>query len=162
MPHKINMTPIGIIHSPYREHDDIPIQGRFQPDVQGWVELEKEYETGLRDLGAFSYAILLYHFHRSYKVTLTGQPFLENEPHGIFAVRSPHRPNHIGFSVIKIKSIQSNVLHFTNVDMLDGTPLLDIKPYISYFDSFNNGKCGWIDKHFAHGKIPKRAVHRNA
>lgn len=153
----ITMTPIGFIHSPYHRHDDIPIQGRFKPNVEGWVELEKEYEPGLKDLNGFSHAILLYHFHRSDKSTATGRPFLENESHGIFAIRSPHRPNHIGLSVVRINSVRQNVLHFTNVDMLDGTPLLDIKPYISHFDCFADAKCGWIDKHFVNGRIPEVA-----
>ena len=157
----ITMTPVGIIHTPYHSHDEIPIQGRFKPEVEGWLELEKEYGPGLKDLEGFSHAILLYYFHRSDKVTVTGQPFLENESHGIFAIRSPHRPNHIGLSVVRIKNIQENVLRFTNVDMLDGTPLLDIKPYVSYFDRFSDAKCGWIDKHFAGGKVPEKAVDKD-
>jgi len=156
------MKPIGIIHSPYHSHDDIPIQGKFKPEVEGWLELEREYESGLKDLDGFTHAFLLYHFHRSDKVTLTGQPFLENESHGIFAIRSPHRPNHIGLSIVQIRNIQDNCLHFTHVDILDGTPLLDIKPYISHFDCVNDAKCGWIDKHFADGKIPEKAAHKNA
>ena len=156
----ITMKPIGIIHSPYHKHEDIPIQGKFKPDAEGWLELEKDYEPGLKNLEEFSHAILLYHFHRSDKVTVTGQPFLENKPHGIFAIRSPHRPNHIGLSIVLIKNIQENVLRFTNVDMLDGTPLLDIKPYVSYFDRFSDVKCGWIDKHFADGEIPKKATNK--
>jgi len=160
MAHTIELKPIGIIHSPYHEHDDIPIQGKFKPEAEGWLELEKEYEPGLKDLEGFSHAILLYHFHSSNKVRMTGQPFLENEPHGIFAIRSPHRPNHIGLSVIKIKSIEDNVLRFTNVDMLDGTPLLDIKPYITHFDCFLDANSGWTDKHFKDGTIPEKAVRK--
>jgi len=158
MTRPIEMTAIGVIHSPYHDHNDIPIQGRFKPEAKGWLELEKEYEDGLKDLEGFSHAILLYHFHASDKVTMTGRPYLENEPHGIFAIRSPHRPNHIGLSVVHIIRIQGNRMHFTNVDMLDGTPLLDIKPYSTHFDCFNDAKCGWIDKHFAAGAIPDKAV----
>lgn len=157
----ITMTPIGIIHTPYHRHEDIPIQGKFKPDVEGWLELEKEYEPGLKDLDGFSHAILLYYFHGSDRIAVTGRPFLENEPHGIFAIRSPHRPNHIGLSVVRIESIQDNVLRFTNVDMLDGTPLLDIKPYITHFDCFQNARCGWIDKHFADGKVPEKAKYKS-
>lgn len=158
MSHSIQMEPIGVIHTPYRDHGEIPIQGRFKSDAEGWLELEEEYEPGLKDLDGFSHAIVLYVFHGSNKVTITGTPFLENEPHGIFAIRSPHRPNHIGLSIIRIKSIQNNILRFSNVDMLTGTPLLDIKPYVTHFDCFDDAKCGWIDKHFAAGGIPEKAV----
>ncbi len=152
---------IGVIHTPYREHDNIPIQGRFKPAVEGWLELDKEYESGLNDLERFSHAILLYHFHGTDKVAMTGKPYLENEPHGIFAIRNPRRPNHIGLSVVQIRSIQANCLHFTHVDMLDGTPLLDIKPYITHFDCFPDAKCGWVDKHFADGEIPSKAIKKD-
>ena len=158
MTDSIEIRPIGVIHTPYSSHDEIPIQGRFKPDVEAWLELKEEYEAGLKDLDGFSYAILLYHFHRSDKVTVTGQPFLENAPHGIFAIRSPHRPNHIGLSTVKIRRIEGLRLYFTHVDMLDGTPLLDIKPYVTHFDCFNDAKCGWIDKHFADGGISEKAV----
>lgn len=155
MTEQITIKPIGVIHTPYREHADIPIQGRFKPEVQGWVELDEEYQEGLRDLAGFSHAYLLYDFHESDKETLTGRPFLENQQHGIFAIRSPHRPNHIGISVVEIKGIEGNRLTFTHVDMLDGTPLLDIKPYVTHFDCFPNARSGWIDKFFADGDIPE-------
>ena len=155
---RIEIEPIGIIHTPYHDHNDIPIQGRFTPEVEGSLKLEKEYEPGLMDLEGFSHAILLYLFHDSDKVTMIGKPFLENDPHGIFAIRSPHRPNHIGLSVIEIKSIRDNILTFGNVDMLDKTPLLDIKPYITHFDCFPDANSGWTNKHFANGTIPKAAT----
>jgi len=153
----IEMRSIGIIHTPYHEQDEIPIQGKFKPDVEGWLELEEQYEAGLKDLDGFTCAILLYHFHRSDKVTLTGLPFLEDTPRGIFAIRSPHRPNHIGLSVVPIKRIQGRRVCFTHVDMLDGTPLLDIKPYVSHFDCVEQASSGWLDKHFAEGNVPARA-----
>ena len=92
---KIIMHQIGIIHSPYRETKDIPIQGRFKDNVEAWVELKDEYVKGLKDLDKFSHAILLYYFHKSDKENIEGKPFLEEDKHGIFAIRSPHRPNHI-------------------------------------------------------------------
>jgi len=153
----IEMKPIGLIHTPYHTCEDIPIQGRFKGDTRGRVELAKEYVSGLQDLDGFTHAVLLYHFHRSDKITTTGRPFLEKETHGIFAIRSPHRPNHIGLSVVRIQAIDGSSLWFTHVDMLDGTPLLDIKPYITHFDCFPDAECGWIDKHFAEGNIPERA-----
>jgi len=154
----IVMHPIGTIHSPYKTCKDIPIQGRFKDDVEAWVELQKEYVDGLKDLEEFSHCILLYFFHTSDKVTIKGTPFLENKHHGIFAIRSPHRPNHIGLSVVKIKNIQENKLFFTQVDMIDGTPLLDIKPYIQYFDNRDHVRSGWLEKHFKNGKIPNRTI----
>ena len=102
----VNVNPIGIIRSPYKENKDIPIQGRFRDDVEAWAELEDAYVKGLKDLDTFSHAILLYFFHKSDKEDIEAQPFLEDETHGIFAIRSPHRPNHLGFSVVKIRHIK--------------------------------------------------------
>ena len=155
---QIIMYPIGVIHSPYKEGKDIPIQGRFKDDVEAWVELNDEYAKGLNDLENFSHCILLYYFHKSHKENIEGKPFLEEDKHGIFAIRSPHRPNHIGVSIVKIKSINGNKLYFTEVDMFDGTPLLDIKPYVKHFDSREYAVSGWLDKHFKSGKIPDKTI----
>lgn len=155
---QITLNPIGIIHSPYKESKDIPIQGRFKDDVSAYVELRDGYVKGLKDLDKFSHAILIYHFHKSLKENIVGKPFLENNFHGIFAIRSPHRPNHIGFSVVKIQRIQGNKLYFTEVDIIDGTPLLDIKPYVRYFDSRETAISGWLEKHFENGKIPDKTI----
>jgi tRNA-Thr(GGU) m(6)t(6)A37 methyltransferase TsaA len=151
------MRPIGVIHSPYQETRNMPIQGTFDNGVEAWLELKKEYAAGLKDLDGFSHAIIIYYFHRSPREETTGRPFLEEQRHGIFAIRSPHRPNHIGLSVIKIKRIEGNRLYFTEVDVLDGTPLLDIKPYVSYFDIRENVISGWLEKHFKDG-IPDKTV----
>ena len=155
---QIIMHPIGVIHTPYAKSKDIPIQGRFRDNVEAWVELKGEYVEGLKDLDKFSHAILIYYFHRSNREEIKGKPFLENDSHGIFAIRSPHRPNHIGFSIVKIKSIKGNKMYFTEVDILDGAPLLDIKPYVKHFDSRNNVVSGWLDKHFRNGKIPDKTI----
>ncbi len=155
---QITMHPIGKIHSPYKEGKNIPIQGRFKDDVEAWIELKNEYAQGLKDLDKFSHCILVYSFHKSNKVTIEGKPFLEDEKHGIFAIRSPHRPNHIGLSIVKIQRIQGNILYFTEVDMINGTPLLDIKPYVNYFDSREDVISGWLDKHFKNRKIPDRII----
>jgi len=157
---QIKLHPIGVIHSPYKESKDIPIQGRFKDTVEAWLELKDKYVKGLKDLEKFSHAVLLYYFHKSKKETVEGKPFLEDDAHGIFAIRSPHRPNHIGFSVVKIKSINGNKLYFTQVDMIDETPLIDIKPYVKYFDSRENVISGWLDKHFKNGKIPDKTMIR--
>ena len=155
---QIIMHPIGIIHSPYKESRDIPIQGTFNDKIEAWLELKDEYVDGLKDLDTFSHAIIIYYFHRSHREEIEGRPFLEQNKHGIFAIRSPHRPNHIGFSVIKIKNIKANKVYFTEVDVLDGTPLLDIKPYVKYFDSRANVISGWLDKHFRNGNIPDKTI----
>ena len=155
---QIIMQPIGIIHSPYKEAKNIPIQGIFNTAVEAWIELKDEFTNGLKSLDKFSHAIILYHFHKSQRVEIEGKPFLEQEKHGIFSIRSPHRPNHIGFSIVKIKRIKGNKIYFTGVDVLDGTPLLDIKPYVKYFDSRDNVVCGWIEKNFKDGNIPGKTI----
>jgi len=155
---QITIHPIGKIYSPYIEIKDIPIQGIFKDDIEAWLELKKEYAGGLKDLDKFSHCILIYYFHKSDKETIEGKPFLEDEKHGIFAIRSPHRPNHIGISIVKIKRIHGNRLYFTQVDMLDGTPLIDIKPYTKYFDNRENVISGWLDKHFKNGEIPDKTI----
>jgi len=150
---KITLKPIGVIHTPYKISDKIPIQGVFDDNVESWLELNEEYVPGLRDLSAFSHAILLYFFHLSIKEHIQGKPYLEDIVHGIFAIRSPHRPNHLGMSIVKIKRIVETKLYFNRVDMIDGTPLIDIKPYVKYFDCQENAISGWLDKHYATGSF---------
>ena len=145
---EITMMPIGIINSPYEQVKDMPIQGKFKPEIKAYVELQDEYTLGLQDLEGFSHAIIIYYFHKSQKAEVIGKPFLEDKEHGIFAIRSPHRPNHIGLSVVKIESIKENKLHFSEVDVLDQTPVLDIKPYVKHFDVRDNTISGWLEKHF--------------
>lgn len=156
MKDKITVKPIGIIHTPYKEPKGIPIQGKFEKGVRGIVQLFPKYQAGLKDIEGFSHIILVYYFDRSKEEKLTSRPFLEDETRGIFAIRSPHRPNHIGFSIVKFEKVKGNTITFSEVDILDGTPLLDIKPYVSHFDSRKNVKNGWIDKHFKSGRLPKR------
>ncbi|MGD2278735.1 MAG: tRNA (N6-threonylcarbamoyladenosine(37)-N6)-methyltransferase TrmO [Candidatus Omnitrophota bacterium] len=134
----------------------MPIQGAFEEKVTGKAELFQEYKKGLKDVEGFSHVILIYHFNRATEEKLLGKPFLEDEVRGIFSIRSPMRPNHIGFSIVKVRKIEDNVITFSEVDILDETPLLDIKPYIAYFDSRDNTKNGWLEKHFKSGKTPKR------
>ena len=148
MSEKIIMTPIGIIHSPYKRINDIPIQGKFKAEIMARIELDDQYTPGLKNLSDFSHAIILYYFHKSQKEQVVGKPFLEDNEHGIFAMRSPHRPNHIGLSIVKIERIEKNRLYFSEVDMLDQTPVLDIKPYVRHFDVRDNTVSGWIEKHF--------------
>ena len=156
MEERIVLKSIGIIHTPYKDPKGMSIQGAFEKDVTGQIEIFPEYQQGLKDIEGFSHLILIYYFDRAKEEKLIGKPFLENEPHGIFAIRSPVRPNHIGFSIVKLEKVRSNIVTFSEVDILDGTPLLDIKPYVSHFDSRKNVKNGWLDKHFKTNKIPKR------
>ena len=155
---EIMMTPIGIIRSPYKQVKDMPIQGKFKPEIKAYIELKTEYSAGLKDLDGFSHAIVIYYFHKSQKEEVVGKPFLEDKKHGIFAIRSPHRPNHIGLSVIKIEKIKDNKLHFSEVDVLDGTPVLDIKPYVRHFDIRDNVVSGWLDKHFQSTDMPDKTI----
>ena len=156
---QIIINPIGIIHSPYNNANGIPIQGKFKNDVEAYAELLPKYQIGLKDLDGFSHAILIYQFHNQKEEKLTARPYLEKEEHGIFAIRSPYRPNKIGFSIVKISKITKNKLYFTEVDVFNGTPLIDIKPYVEYFDKRENVKSGWIEKHFQkENEIPKQAI----
>jgi tRNA-Thr(GGU) m(6)t(6)A37 methyltransferase TsaA len=136
--------PIGIIHSNYQKKEGVPIRGALSKNSKGWIELFPEYKDGLKDLDGFSHIILIYHFHLSNGYSLLSKPFLDNVEHGIFAIRAPKRPNHIGISVVKLKKVEENKLFIDEVDIIDETPLLDIKPYISKFDVRRNTKSGWI------------------
>jgi len=150
------MEPIGYIQSPYEESINIPIQGRFEQENKGCCVIDLKYQQGLKDLAGFSHAYLLYYFHKAFETQLVGKPFLEDEEHGIFAIRSPFRPNKIGITLVKIESIADNRLYFTGVDMLNGTPLLDIKPFVKEFDIVADSTSGWVAKHFENGNIPSQ------
>jgi len=150
------LKPIGIIHTPYKEPKGMPIQGKFERSVKGKIKLFPRYKQGLKDINGFSHLILIYHFNRSKEEKLTGKPFLEDAEHGIFSIRSPHRPNHLGFSIVKLEKVEGNTVFFSEVDMLDNTPLLDIKPYVKYFDSRKSVRSGWLEKHFTARKLPSK------
>ena len=141
---EIAIKPIGIIHSPFKKRADVPIQGSRSKEV-GVVEVFDEYAEGLRDVDGFSHIIILYHFHDADRTELTSMPFLDDKPKGIFAIRGPWRPNHIGMTIVKILKIEGNKLTVEDMDCLDGTPLLDIKPYVPQFDHKENVKIGWLE-----------------
>jgi len=141
---RISYCPIGVIHSPFNSIEDMPIQPTAAVGLCGTVEVFAEYVDGLKDLDGFSHLILLYHFHRAGKVRLTVTPFLDTEPRGLFATRAPSRPNPIGLSVVSLLSIEGNILRIENVDIVDGTPLLDIKPYVPEFDQYEGVRPGWL------------------
>ena len=122
----------------------MPIQPAGASGVKGTVEVFEEFAEGLKDIDGFSHIMLLYHFDRSSGYKLMVKPFLDENEHGLFATRAPRRPNPIGISVVKLNSIDGRVLHVENVDILDGTPLLDIKPYVPEFDNHPADKIGWL------------------
>ena len=153
---EVVVRPIGVIRTPYREPKGMPIQGKFKEGVTGRAEIFPEYKDGLRDIGGFSHLILIYHFNRAREEKLVGRPFLEDEEHGIFAIRGPERPNHLGLSVVKLVDVEECVIVFSEVDMMDETPLLDIKPYVSHFDVKDGVRNGWVEKHFKGGMRPAR------
>lgn len=143
---RIEYTPIGIIHSPYTKPENMPIQPAGAAGVEGTVEVFEEYREGLADLDGFSHIIVLYHFHLSQSFKLRVVPFLDSQPRGLFATRAPKRPNPIGMSVVQLDKVENGVLHIRNVDIIDGTPLLDIKPYVPEFDSQAEVRTGWLEK----------------
>ena len=143
---KIEYHPIGIIHSPFTELSGMPIQPAGAAGVEGTVEVFSKYKDGLKDLEGFSHIIILYHFHQSKGFKLHVVPFMDSTPRGVFATRAPKRPNPIGLSVIKLQKIQDNILYVENIDILDGTPLLDIKPYVPDFDEQTEVRAGWLEE----------------
>ena len=140
----IEYQPIGVIHSPFTKLDDMPIQPAGAAGIIGSVEVFPEYAPGLDDLDGFSHIILLYHFHRSSGFKLHVVPFLDNNKRGLFATRAPRRPNPIGMSVVRLLKIEDRIIRVENVDILTGTPLLDIKPYVPEFDEQRDVQTGWL------------------
>ncbi len=141
----ITHTPIGVIHSPFTDPDDTPIQGVFADGARGEVEVFLEYADGLKDIGGFSHLILIYHFHRADGYSLISKPFMEDTEKGIFSIRHPRRPNPIGVSIVRLENVRGNILEICDVDILDGTPLLDIKPFVHQFDHRADIQSGWVD-----------------
>jgi tRNA-Thr(GGU) m(6)t(6)A37 methyltransferase TsaA len=142
---EITYRSIGVIHSPFTDLSEMPIQPTGEASAPGTAEIFPEFIEGLRDLDGFSHVILIYHLHKASKTDLTVTPFLDSEPHGIFATRAPTRPNPIGISILRLLSIENNLLRLANLDVLDETPLLDIKPYIPDFDTPEEARIGWLE-----------------
>jgi len=138
--------PIGVIHSPFKNLQDMPIQPVSEASAAGTIDVFPEFVAGLKDLDGFSHVIVLYHLHQVFRFNLTVTPFLDSQPHGIFATRAPTRPNPIGLSIVKLLRIEGNTLYMGNVDVLDGTPLLDLKPYVPEFDWQSEVRIGWLEQ----------------
>jgi len=141
---KIVFTPIGIIHSSFKNPKGTPIQLTGAKESHGIIEVFNEYTEGLTDLDGFSHIFLLYHFHLAKKQSLMVKPFMDDIEHGIFAIRGPSRPNPIGLSIVKLESLENNILKVSGLDILDGTPLLDIKPFVPAFDNYDDVRIGWL------------------
>ena len=139
----VTYEPIGIIHTLFKEQANTPIQGVFAPDSKGEVEVFPQYLDGLKDIAGFSHLILIYHFHLAEGYSLITKPFLDKESKGIFAIRYFKRPNNIGLSVVRLHAVKGNILEIGEIDIVDGTPLLDIKPYVPDFDNRLNVRTGW-------------------
>ncbi len=152
---QISINPIGIIHTPFNDIKGMPIQPLAAEGVKGHIELFPKYIEGLTDLAGFSHITLLYQLHKINGYDLIVKPFMDNKEHGIFATKSPKRPNAIGLSTVKLLGIENNVIHIEMVDMLNGTPLIDIKPFYSKFDNRTNTTSGWLDNQ---GNIPVREL----
>ncbi|MBN2184199.1 MAG: tRNA (N6-threonylcarbamoyladenosine(37)-N6)-methyltransferase TrmO [Candidatus Krumholzibacteriota bacterium] len=142
---RVEFRPIGIVHSPFLEVAGMPIQPSRSEGAKGTVEIFDEFVEGLCDLDGFSHIILLYHLHLSRGYSLKVIPFLDDQPRGLFATRAPRRPNPIGLSVVRLAGVEKNILSVEDLDILDGTPLLDIKPFVGEFDSRKVPRIGWLE-----------------
>lgn len=161
----LRYSPIGVIHSPLKDASGAPIQSTAATHVRGTIEIYPKYVLGLKDIAEFSHLILLYHFHLCHKASLTVKPYLDSKEHGIFATRAPVRPNPIGLSVVRLLSVRGGTLSVQDLDILDGTPLLDIKPYIPRFDARRVESIGWLQRNIhalkrtkSDGRFIKRVI----
>jgi len=151
---EIKYQPIGVIHSPFKDIEGMPIQPTGASKINGTIEIFPEFTEGLKDLDGFSHIFLLYHFHKVKELKLIVTPFMDSQLRGVFATRAPTRPNPIGLSIVRLEGIKQNILHIENVDIIDGTPLLDIKPYVPEFDEHKVDSTGWLEQ--AKGKIKNK------
>lgn len=145
MTNEITYKPIGVIHSPNKEPKGAPIQAAAARGIKGTVEVYPEYAEGLKDLEGFSHVFLLFHLHLANGHPLIVKPFLDDKTHGVFATRSPCRPNLIGLSTVRLRKVDKNILYVEDLDVIDGTPLLDINPYVPKFDNRRTRKIGWLE-----------------
>lgn len=154
----ISIKPIGIINTPFEKTEGMPIQPEGAEGIKGEIHILPEYEEGLKDIEGFSYITLLFHLHKVKDVKLTVIPFLDDKPRGVFATRAPIRPNRIGVSTVKLIKRKERILYVENVDMLNMTPIIDIKPYVPEFDSYHDcskAKTGWYEKSKGQAKHKK-------
>jgi tRNA (adenine37-N6)-methyltransferase len=143
---EIIIKPIGMIFTPHSDIKNMPIQPIAAEGVVGCIKMQPEYVAGLKDLEGFSHITLIYHFHKITGYELMVTPFMDNEQHGIFATKAPKRPNTIGISTVKLLGVQGDILKIEQVDMLNETPLIDIKPFYPRYDNRENVSIGWLEK----------------
>ncbi len=144
----IQYTQIGIIHSPFTTQEEAPLQSKLSKGAKGKIELLPDYKEGLSDLEKFSHIFILYHFHLSPAFKLTVRPPHSHSSHGIFSTRSPNRPNPIGLSIVRLERIEGSMLYVSNIDVVDGTPLIDIKPFIPTLERQYGTTMGWLIEEF--------------
>jgi tRNA-Thr(GGU) m(6)t(6)A37 methyltransferase TsaA len=142
---KIVYEPIGTIHTPFKSLEGMPIQPKGGRDIEGVIKVDRKYEEALSDLEGFSHIILIYHLHLSRGYSLKVTPFLDTAKRGVFATRAPRRPNPIGVSLVRLKKVKGNKVYVKDIDIADGTPLLDIKPYVGEFDHAGDTRAGWLE-----------------
>ncbi|MBN1677889.1 MAG: tRNA (N6-threonylcarbamoyladenosine(37)-N6)-methyltransferase TrmO [Candidatus Thermoplasmatota archaeon] len=143
---EITYRPIGVVHSPFKEAKGTPIQPTAAKGTDGTIELFPEFAEGLDDVEGFSHIILIYHFHLAKKWSLKVRPFMDIRTRGVFSTRAPSRPNSIGVSIVRLVKVEGNTLHVEDMDIVDGTPLLDIKPYVPEFDTRDVDRIGWLSQ----------------
>jgi tRNA-Thr(GGU) m(6)t(6)A37 methyltransferase TsaA len=141
----VTLHPIGVIRTPHHQGEQTPIQPVYAQGIKGRAEILPQYADGLRDLEGFSHVWLIYWLHKASAPRLMVTPFLDDTERGVFATRAQCRPNPVGVSLVRLDRCEGNVLYLEDVDMLDGTPLLDIKPYATRFDCPENVRCGWLE-----------------
>ena len=147
---RIIMNPIGVIHTPFEKVEGMPIQPVGAEQIEGRVVIDPQYLEGLTDIEGFSHLILIYAFHQSKGFQLKVKPFLDDRMRGLFATRAPRRPNPIGLSIVELLRRDQNILHVRNIDVVDGTPLLDLKPFVPAFDAPQAAAIGWLEGNVAH------------
>lgn len=154
---KVELETIGTIITPFDKPEGMPIQPTGAKGVKGEIHLKEEYVEGLKDIEGFSHLNLIYYLHLTNGNALTVKPFLDNQPHGVFATRSPKRPNNIGLSTVRLDRVEDNILYISNIDVVSGTPLLDIKPYIPqlYEDTIDDLRIGWFETKHQNAKDKK-------
>jgi len=147
----MEFKPIGVVHSPYKSLSEAPIQPRFS-DAEATIEIFQEYAEGLKDIEGFSHIWVLFHMHAAEGYELHVKPYLDDEKRGVFACRAPRRPNPIGISLVRLVGREGNILKIRGLDMIDGTPVIDIKPYVSVFDEDDDIRIGWLEGKAHKGK----------
>lgn len=142
----ITFHPIGVIHSPFKQQEGTPIQSALAGETAGWIDVDPAYAPALQDLQELERIWVLYHLDRTADFEPLVTPYLDTAEHGLFATRAPARPNPIGMSVLRLRAIAGPRIDVVGIDILDGTPLLDLKPYVPDFDAFRPSRAGWFDR----------------